>query len=561
MGLLVLGATGIVISLRKSTGVLSLPFLAALGAFPLTGPACLIFMEVLGTARILAAYHPIASRRKRAEGQSSNKNILLRYFLSTAINRLALQRSVRWIRQHCRFLEKYTGEFSGSELVRVPPASIRLLEKLGVATAYAMIDDELACDPQAIPQQLLIPSSRGGLKLLDICPTFEDDSTDDSASESEFGRPHRKSFDGDDSYSSDSDVAFQHHHQAPTKPGRLKLLRRKLAKQQDRAIAPPCTETTESESEGHEVQFEDPKWWQHLPSLKCIGLACLLVDEKNEGRNNGVDEGMSTYFPATAGNSLGECKKALGRLVCTERRRKQLGSLARCIGFSTKKNCYGRHGDATPFAERYRLQIVSSSLLKERLEIDSHERGSEDSLWWGLLRPDATSVIVQDSRSGAYQLLSVGDPRVITRLCQEAWQGESSTILPLTSSDRATILETSNSWKLADLDVAAFSYAPIPHTFESRVSANGEQKKKVWLTSSHFFYIWHLLTPSVLQFYLLDNDPRGESFQPIQKEKAASGEWSLVQNQMFLGILGSLVIPRQEMQGLLSTLQDAGGLV
>ena len=32
----------------------------------------------------------------------------------------------------------------------------------------------------------------------------------------------------------------------------------------------------------------------------------------------------------------------------------------------------------------------------------------------------------------------------------------------------------------------------------------------------------------------------------------------MVQNQMFLGILGSLVIPRQEMQGLLSTLQDAG---
>ena len=486
VALVFLCISGIVLWLRKSPEVLLLPFLAALGAFPLTGPACLIFMEVLGTARILAAYHPIASRIERSAGTTSNSNLVLRYFLSTAINRLALQRSIRWIRRHCRFLEELTGAFAGSELVRVPPASVRLLEKLGVATAYAMIDDELACDPQAIPQQLLIPSSRGGLKLLDICPTYEDDSSDDSASESEFTRPHRKSFDGDDSYSSDSDVAFQHHHQAPAKPGRLKLLRRKLAKQQDRAIAPPCSETTESESEGHEVQFEDPKWWQHLPSLKCIGLACLLVDEQEERIGLNMHESRSASSLKTAGSDLGDCKKALGHLMCKERRRKQLGSLARCIGFSTRNNRYGVHGDATQFVERYRLQIVSSSLLKNRLEIDSHERGSEDSLWWGLLRPDATSVIVQDSRSGAYQLASVGDPQVITRLCQEAWQGESSTILPLTASDRATILETSNSWKLADLDVAAFSYTPIPQTFESRVAGNGNRKSKVRMLSSMF---------------------------------------------------------------------------
>ena len=45
---------------------------------------------------------------------------------------------------------------------------------------------------------------------------------------------------------------------------------------------------------------------------------------------------------------------------------------------------------------------------------------------------------------------------------------------------------------------------------------------------------------------------------PVQKEKGASPEWTLLQNQIFLGILGSLVIPKEETQGLLSTLQDAG---
>jgi len=25
------------------------------------------------------------------------------------------------------------------------------------------------------------------------------------------------------------------------------------------------------------VVQEDPQWWKHLPSLKCIGLGCLVV--------------------------------------------------------------------------------------------------------------------------------------------------------------------------------------------------------------------------------------------------------------------------------------------
>jgi hypothetical protein len=452
---------------------LSLPFMAALAVFPLAGPSCLIFIEVLGTARILVAYHPVASLR--GDALAANKdNLLLRYFLATAVNRLSLQRSARRLRSVYRAFEKLLGvkdspqvDFPGSELVRVPPASLNVLEKLGVATAFALIDDELACEPHAVPQQLLIPSGKG-LKLLDICLNYEDDSNDDSASESEFGRSssNKKSFEVDDNDSSDSEVGFQHHHQNTIKRRRLKLLRQISSGRQPGQ----SDDTSIDGSDDHEVQFEDPLWWQHLPSLKCIGLACLMVDEQDLPPVQ-----ASTISPT--GNSINDCKESLGRLVCTERRRSQLASLAKCIGFSTKQNLYGSKGDATPFAERLRLHIVSSSLVCERLAIDSHERGSEDSRWWGLLRPDSTSIVVQDKRSGAYQLVSVGDPRVITRLCQEAWQGESSTILPLTAMDRATILETSHNWKLADLDVTAFSYTPVPHTIEGRFSGSNQSSK------------------------------------------------------------------------------------
>jgi len=42
------------------------------------------------------------------------------------------------------------------------------------------------------------------------------------------------------------------------------------------------------------------------------------------------------------------------------------------------------------------------------------------------------------------------------------------------------------------------------------------------------------------------------------KDKTASPGWMLIRNQVFLGVLGSLVIPRREIQKLLSALSDAG---
>jgi hypothetical protein len=102
--------------------------------------------------------------------------------------------------------------------------------------------------------------------------------------------------------------------------------------------------------------------------------------------------------------------------------------------------------------------------------------------------------------------------------------------------DRETILQTSRSWKLADLDVSAFSYAPIPYTVENRLGRDRAP-----------------------QAYLLDNTNRPATKGPMSlKDKTMSEEWSLINNQIFLGVLGSLIIPRKEIQLLLSTLSDAG---
>ena len=468
------------------------PILAAIGTSPFIGPGCLIIIEALGTARVLASYHPVASRVRMESSSdvvSDTVNvdiIIIRYFLATLSNRLSLQdlgENLDRILQAI-FCRNRWGKMGGSSpLVWVPPASLNLLEKLGVATSFTLVDDELVCEPQAIPQQLLIPSGKG-LKLLDLCPTYEDESDDESeapdSSSVEFRRNRNRSFDEEINCDSDSDsdegLMRDHHHVPSRRKNRRRILRKTFRMGTQRAKEEAEGDDLDSELANHEVQFEDPNWWQHLPSLKCIGLACLLVDQKNEQpvRRVGYSSQAENEedVSSTNGQDLEVCKIKLVNLVCKERNSMQLRSFAQCIGLSTKANVSGSKGDQSPFIEKNRLHVVNVEKLRERLKIDSHERGSEESRWWGLLRADSTSVVVQDSRSGAYQLLTVGEPTVVTRMCHEAWQGENSTILPLASHDRSTILETSDSWKLADLDVEAFSYAPIPHTFEQRISGN-----------------------------------------------------------------------------------------
>lgn len=58
-----------------------------------------------------------------------------------------------------------------------------------------------------------------------------------------------------------------------------------------------------------------------------------------------------------------------------------------------------------------------------------------------------------------------------------------------------------------------------------------------------------------LQQYLLDHSEIGTIHG---KDKGMISEWSFLGNQIFLGVLGSLVIPRQEIRKLLDILSDAG---
>lgn len=83
---------------------------------------------------------------------------------------------------------------------------------------------------------------------------------------------------------------------------------------------------------------------------------------------------------------------------------------------------------------------------------------------------------------------------------------------------------------LSDLDVQAFSYAPLPYTADHKIGSGNDGE----------------------HVYLLDNE------QTQSTGASAGGFWPLVKNQIFLGLLGSSVRPRKEIEQIITASADAG---
>ena len=110
----------------------------------------------------------------------------------------------------------------------------------------------------------------------------------------------------------------------------------------------------------------------YLPLQQCIGLACLIVDEKPDELEDNIlvsQNENSTQQGHDHHSHLQETKHSLVRFIGAERRSNQLRSLAHCIGFSTEPNSSGEKGDLSPFSECLRLHVISHNLVKQRLEV------------------------------------------------------------------------------------------------------------------------------------------------------------------------------------------------
>jgi len=303
-----------------------------------------------------------------------------------------------------------------------------------------------------------------------------------------------------------------------------------------------------------------------------LGTAFNPTADKNITSPISADSSTELKFSALEHHDSVNC---LVSHVTRPATRTHLSILCRSIGFSSSPNSYGPAGDLSFFQERRRLLYVKRKKAVEKFETDAHALGMEEGRSIGYLRPELSSVIVKDGRSNAYQLMTVGDAVSAVECCTEVWQGENSTIGVLGNSDRAKLRSVIDDWSLADLSVSAFAYSPVPYTMESRIDglAAGIDKQRVFLIDNE--------ATTEGRNDEADDEQKRESGREIERElehELARGEppegdkegaadadsisakedWTLMKNQIFLGLLGSTTTPRKDIAPLINKLEKAG---
>ncbi|GMF38492.1 unnamed protein product [Phytophthora fragariaefolia] len=219
------------------------------------------------------------------------------------------------------------------------------------------------------------------------------------------------------------------------------------------------------------LKFEDPKWKQHLPSLKPIGLAIMVNDDENPARHYEenmrylVNECLCSVDDGDARDPyLRTCMQRLSAHIRMLPFPKHLLNLSREMGFSVAD-------DMTVFQRRQSIHIICPRLAHHEHTNDHHDQGQEDTRYRGNLKSHLYSTVVLDKRSHRHQLLSRGHPTVVLARCSEYWDGKS--ICPLTSEKQRAILDMYNQWRVEDLDCIAFSYVPVPHKLNSLFARTG----------------------------------------------------------------------------------------
>jgi hypothetical protein len=223
------------------------------------------------------------------------------------------------------------------------------------------------------------------------------------------------------------------------------------------------------------LKFEDPKWKQHLSSLKPIGLAIMLNDTEypfiryqNTLRYLQSETNCMLHNPTAMEEirdpNLRTCLLRLSAHVRMLPFPKHLLNLSKEIGFVNE--------DLSCFQRQQSVHIICPRLAYLEHTTDHHDQGQEDTKYRGNLKTHVYSTIVLDKRSNRHQLLTRGHPALAVTQCSEYWDGKS--ICPLTAEKRKQILEMYNQWRVEDLDCVAFSYAPVPHRLNGLFTVSRE---------------------------------------------------------------------------------------
>ena len=174
------------------------------------------------------------------------------------------------------------------------------------------------------------------------------------------------------------------------------------------------------------MDFSDDHWNKHMNSLKPIGLNCILNTDVEAKR-----EKPSFYqLKRLKLNSFGKVEMA--KLM-------NLDYLGRLIGFK----------DEALQTYKVHRHIYAFAPSGERI----HSRKREAEV------PTMVSIIMEETVSGTFQLLSEGHLELVLNNCSEYWNGKE--VHHLDDEARRKIMSTYEKWSDKDLQHVAYAFRPL----------------------------------------------------------------------------------------------------
>lgn len=150
-------------------------------------------------------------------------------------------------------------------------------------------------------------------------------------------------------------------------------------------------------------RFENPLWWQQLPSLKPLGLACLMnhAGSTELGTSPPSDsyQRLADLPSSKTIDNAGQIKHSLVQYVRRNLPMPFLKDLAEEVGF--------QESDSSNFTKLFEINVLSPKLDQEYLSQESHQMSLEESKRRGFLMPKLRSSLCKDVRGMIAVLLSL----------------------------------------------------------------------------------------------------------------------------------------------------------
>ena len=263
------------------------------------------------------------------------------------------------------------------------------------------------------------------------------------------------------------------------------------------------------------LSFDDPNWRAHLDSLKAIGVCILSTSHLMEGQvlPSGFQEDLKRHLHVT------QCACPLGTEVgVTEFTGSRLQNESLLYSFS---DVAGRSSTLP--------RKNSSSLLQEVAHGNA-------------VQPHLLSTVLKDSSSGSYMLMSRGSGEMVATCCSDFWDGQD--LQPMTNLERGLVMDFFNNSSLTT-DCVALAYNPV---LGLQPSLLGKERT-----------LGIFVPRTTLKRNLLDLSMMiGGLPASLADCSADQIFYSMLCNQVFLGVVSLQYQPKRDVVALKETLRTAG---